>query len=93
MRPLQPADLEAAVRALLAAAPERRGALAAQIVKDAQMADRYRKRLGRAHPDWGTGTLMSAAARHVAAARPDRLHRTALQAYATLIDAILHQSA
>jgi hypothetical protein len=61
MRRLVPADLDAAARALLAVPPTARQRLAGRLVVEADAADRYRRRFGRAHPIWGNGTLESAA--------------------------------
>jgi hypothetical protein len=61
MRPLLPGDLDTATRALIPLPPEIRAAEAARLVTAADTADRWRKRLGRAHPRLGDGTLMAAA--------------------------------
>ena len=61
MRPLLPGDLDCAVAVVMAQPPEDRPRVAAQLLAQADVADRYRKRLGRAHPVFGTGSLMSAA--------------------------------
>ncbi len=63
MRPLCHGDLIAAARALAAAPPGARGALIARMLVEADLADRYRKRLGRVHPRLGDGSLMAAAMR------------------------------
>lgn len=61
MRPAGLDDLWAAARVLHGVtAPARPAAMAALLTR-AEAADRYRKRLGRAHPGWGDGTLMAAA--------------------------------
>ncbi|EPX81952.1 hypothetical protein [Salipiger mucosus] len=54
-------DLTCAARALIVAPPGRRWRLARDLVARADAADRYLARTGRAHPDWGNGTLMAAA--------------------------------
>lgn len=61
MRPLLPGDLDCAVAVVMAQPPEARAGVAARLLAQADLADRYRKRLGRAHPVYGTGSLMSAA--------------------------------
>lgn len=61
MRPVLPGDVSAAARALLAAAPVARAALARRMVAEAEAADCYRRRFRKAHPDWGNGTLRAAA--------------------------------
>lgn len=61
MRRVLHGDAVTAARALLAVSPEARAGLLAEIFAEAEAADAYRKRTGRAHPVWGTGSLMSAA--------------------------------
>lgn len=61
MRPVLTGDVSAAARALLSVPQAARAALAERLVAQAEAADRYRKRLGKAHPFWGNGTLMAAA--------------------------------
>ena len=63
MRTVLPGDLRAAACALLPVPREARGAALALLVMRAEAADRYRRRLRRAHPDWGDGTLAAAAGR------------------------------
>ncbi len=60
MRPVLPSDLRAAAGVLLAAPEAEWPALAAQLVWQSDTADRYRKRLGKAHPRFGTGSLLAA---------------------------------
>lgn len=71
MRPVQMADIEAAARAICAVAADERAALASEIYFRADVADRYRKRLRQVHPEYGTGSLMSAAAHFRQIPRPD----------------------
>lgn len=61
MRPLMSADLDSAVAVVLALPPQDRAVVAQRLLVEADLADRYRKRLGRAHPVYGTGSLLSAA--------------------------------
>jgi len=70
MRPVQLADIESAARVLLLLEPGLRQAFIAQLCRNANLADRFRKRTGRRHPQHGTGSLMSAAMQHPVAARP-----------------------
>ena len=60
MRPIYLSDLEAVTRALCDVPPHKQAALADTIIHRASVADRYRKRLGRNHPQFGSGTLTSA---------------------------------
>ena len=57
-------DLVAAGRALLPVPPICRTAHIATLIARSQAADKYRKRLGKSHPDWGEGSLMSCARQH-----------------------------
>ena len=61
MRPVMHGDLTALARHLLILPPPRRPAACARLMAQADAADRYRKRFGRAHPVWGNGTLMARA--------------------------------
>ncbi len=71
MRAVLSVDIDLAARALLRLpAPERPAAMRA-LCERAHMADLWRRRTGRAHPDWGDGTLAAAAlAGALAPARP-----------------------
>lgn len=89
MRPVQLADIEAAALVLLASAPDARSALAARICTEANIADCYRKRLKRAHPLFGTGTLMSAARRHGRVVRAPACSQTYLECIRLLADCLL----
>lgn len=68
MRPLLLSDVTAAARALLAVPEVGRHALCARLLREADWADRYARRLGKVHPLWGNGTLKAAAFRRVLAA-------------------------
>lgn len=61
MRPVLHGDVVAAARALLCVPLGQRWRAARDLVAQADAADRYRRHFGRAHPDWGNGTLMAAA--------------------------------
>ena len=63
MRPVMHGDLTSAARHLLALPASARQGICARLIAQADAADRYRKRFGRAHPLWGNGTLMAAARR------------------------------
>ena len=77
MRPLHLFDLDVVVRAALAQPPEMRRRFLEQAVIRADVADRFRKRLGRAHPEYGDGSLATAVAwqERVARAHLDRKYR------------------
>lgn len=89
MRPVNLADIEVAARVLMALAPEERVGVMADLIRRADTAERYRKQSRRAHPAFGTGTLMSAAQVFDAAARPLSLGRDELRAYALVIAALI----
>lgn len=59
-RPL-PGDIAAIARVLLALPPSARPLRLARLIAAAEAADVHRQTAGRAHPRWGTGSLMSAA--------------------------------
>lgn len=61
MRPVLPGDISAAARALLPLPPSSRKSVALRLIKEAQAADRYRKKFRKAHALFGNGTLMAAA--------------------------------
>jgi len=61
MRPVLHGDVVAAARALRAVPAAQRPRLVRRIIAAAEFADRYRRRVGRAHPDFGGGSLMAAA--------------------------------
>ncbi|MCC1493411.1 hypothetical protein [Cognatishimia sp. F0-27] len=64
MRRVLPDDVAMLARALLAAPESARRPLAAKILTDAICADAYRRTTGKAHPEWGCGTLMAATLAH-----------------------------
>jgi len=70
MRPVLHSDLTAAARALLAAPRTERNALCAQLLFEADVADRYTKRFGRPHSVWGNGTLLASARRYELVSEP-----------------------
>jgi len=70
MRPVQIYDLTTVARVLLALPEGQRRFVSRRIVMAADVADRFRKRTGRAHPDFGTGTLQSASRGYSQAAEP-----------------------
>lgn len=93
MRAVQLADVECAARALMMVGKPARSRLMAEMLRQADLADRYRKRLRRMHAEFGTGTLMSAASRFALAPRPARLDPDALHAFAIVIKALEDHSA
>jgi hypothetical protein len=71
MRPVQLADLDMAARVLVLVETGDRSRLAAEMCTKAHVADKYRKRIGRPHPEFGVGSLMAAAASYDKCSRPD----------------------
>lgn len=89
VRALLVGDIETAT-AVLAARPENEWRKhAAAMLRTAHSADKYRKRLGRAHPGWGDGSLATAARAHGAARWPARHDARVLRAQMVLIETIL----
>jgi len=64
MRPVLFADIEVAMRALLAVPQKDWDALATKLIAEARTADRWRQETGQTHPRLGPGTLMGAAMAH-----------------------------
>lgn len=60
MRPVHLSDLHYAATMLATVPPEQRKRLFFEALTHADIADRYRKRLRKAHPEFGLGTLTSA---------------------------------
>jgi hypothetical protein len=94
MRGLQLADLELATRALLLLPASERAAALERMLEAARRGAAHHAITGTAHPDYGTGTLMSALARLPIAPRPPVLTRDYLQSLAfvaiTIADATDH---
>ncbi|MCX7560068.1 hypothetical protein OS190_10860 [Sulfitobacter sp. F26204] len=63
MRALHYSDVSAAARVLLATPPAFREQVCSRMLREAESADRFVRRLGRLHPAWGNGTLLAAARR------------------------------
>lgn len=63
MRPVLHGDVIAAAQAVLCLPEAARAGALRVMMSRAAAADAYRKRLGRAHPLWGNGSLMALARR------------------------------
>ena len=61
MRPIFHGDVVAAARTLYEVEDSLRDRTLDSLLIDARNGDSYRKRTGQAHPEWGDGSLMSAA--------------------------------
>ena len=64
MRPVLHSDLRMAARALMAVPAGDRASFCTRLLEQAELADRYTRRLGKLHPAWGNGTLSGAAQGH-----------------------------
>ena len=73
MRSVHYSDVSAAARALLRLPEEAREAQCAQMMTQADWADRFVGRLGKLHPLWGNGTLGDVACSKGLAAEPSCL--------------------
>lgn len=70
MRPVLHSDVVAAAMALLQLPEARRERALSTMLERAGAADAYRKRTGRAHPNWGNGSLMGVALPRVVGPEP-----------------------
>lgn len=61
MRPVLAGDVFALAQLLRTKRVSNRSGFCRQILSEADHADKYRKRLGRLHGDWGNGSLMGRA--------------------------------
>lgn len=93
MRAVQLADIDAAARAVMCCPQSARAQMAAWLIVQADAGDRYRKRLRKAHPRFGTGTLMSVASKYPQSARIDCFDSDALDAFTHVIKALAAQKA
>lgn len=70
MRRMLHGDIVAAARVLLLAPEEERRCLCQRMIDEAEKAYAHFEKCGKPHPDWGTGSLMSAALQRPAAPEP-----------------------
>ena len=89
MRPILDGDLEAATRAVLHLPDGARAGAVRQLLDRASAADTYRKRMGRAHPLWGNGSLMAAARRGPLPPRPHPGDLRYCRALAEVLEAVI----
>ena len=89
MRPLLPGDLDFAVRALLARPRAEWRSVVTQLLEEAGKAHGFRQSQGRPHPHFGTGSVMSAAARHELAALPPTCDPVYCSALREVLDVVL----
>lgn len=70
MRPVLHGDISNAARALLFVPERQRQGLCLQLLEEAELADQFVSQTGRLHPEWGNGSLMSAARKRFLAPEP-----------------------
>lgn len=93
MRPVLAGDVAVAARVLLALPPAVRPLRLARLIATAEAADRYRRRTGRGHPLWGTGSLMAAASGMPKSPEPDFDDDGYCRCWAMVLEALLrHRS-
>ena len=89
MRPVLHSDVIAAARALLAVPVALQESTCTRLLREAEWADRFTRRLGKPHPFWGNGTLLGAARGHKWGAEPTFDD----PAYCTAFEVVLSQLA
>ncbi|MCC6304093.1 MAG: hypothetical protein IT545_02730 [Rhodobacteraceae bacterium] len=93
MRPVLHGDVVAAARALRLAPLGARAALIGRLIAEADLADRWRRRTGRAHPRAGNGSLMAAAAAWPQAPEPFLSDADYLDCLRIVIEALIARRA
>lgn len=91
MRPVQLADIEVAANALKTLPANQRQYALRTLLHEARVADAYRKCLNKPHPEFGTGTLMSAVMKSGIPTRPDRSERGYLDCLQLVVRELRHQ--
>ena len=86
MRAVLSVDLDFAARAALTVPPGKRVALVYALCEQAHIADRFRKRTGRATPGLGDGTLTAAATQNALAPIPRRYDAVWCSALADVLE-------
>ena len=89
MRAVHLSDLNMAARALLAAPERRRRNLVRLLIQNACLADTYRKKTGKVHPQYGDGSLCAACQPMTKAAMPDRCDPDYLECLGIVIEGLL----
>ncbi len=90
MRAITSGDIGMLARHLARFRPEERQAVALRLLDRAHAADRFRRRMGRAHRLWGDGSLAAALPpAEIARARPVIMDRQHLEAMHDALRAIL----
>jgi len=93
MRPVLHGDVSMAARVLLSVPDPVRPIRMARLLREAEAADSHRRRTGRAHPVWGNGSLMAAAARLPRGPEPDFDDADYCRCWTVVFDALIaHRS-
>ncbi|WP_458790291.1 DUF7742 family protein [Yoonia sp. MH D7] len=82
-------DLNLGARTLLCARETDRAKFIKTLLEQAHTADKYRKRMGKAHPEFGNGTLSDACGRYGRLPMPDRCDPQYLRCLGDVIKGIL----
>ncbi|MEM9250507.1 MAG: hypothetical protein AAGB05_17675 [Pseudomonadota bacterium] len=92
MRRILPGDIAAVARVLYRLPQTDRAGCLERLLTDAETADAYRQRTGRAHPRAGTGSLMSAASPLARATEPDFGDARYCRCWIMVLEALLARS-
>lgn len=91
MRPVLIGDILCLARVILAAPQGQQRQLCADLLYQADCADKFRKRHGRAHPQWGDGSVMARATQYSETALTHVSLREA--AFCRALETVLHELA
>tara|TARA_R110002096_G_scaffold144906_1_gene302240 strand:+ start:79 stop:378 length:300 start_codon:yes stop_codon:yes gene_type:complete len=89
MRAVHLSDLNMATRTLLAVPDKGRRKLVQLLIQNAHLADKYRKKTGRTHPQYGDGSLCAVCLPMARAAMPDRCDPRYLACLGIVIEGLL----
>lgn len=89
MRAVHLSDLNIAARTLLAVPEAIRADMIKEVLSQAQVADKYRKRTGRSHAQFGNGSLSAACQHRIKSRRPDRCDPNYLECLEIVIQALI----
>ena len=89
MRAVHLSDLNMAARTLLAVPQRGRRKLVQSLIHNAHVADKYRKKTGRAHPQYGDGSLCAVCQPMTKVAMPDRCDPRYLDSLGIVIEGLL----
>mgnify|MGYP003630823097 CR=1 FL=1 len=92
MRAVHLSDLNLAARALLAVPDNGRRELLKYLIQYAHLADKFRKKTGRAHPQFGDGSLGAICQPAAMAAMPDRCDPRYLECLGIVIEGLLDRA-